>query len=468
MAAVARIALVATTLVGPLACYSPQQTGGASEALAIYQRSVRTDGAPQFRGRAGAGGPGTAEGGVHAPLTVEVAIGLAKKNSARLGELDARAAAAEAAVLAAGQRNNPELRATNVRVGRAIDRREDPLVIPRLRFYPERPGEIAAREAEARAVAGEARAAARAEESAIEGEIRWLFEDALVLDAEIAASERAAATRDKLAAQTGDGLRSATSTAVDADLATLYAIEAGARVAELRSRRTLLIAALLDRIGRGSGTKLELAGEVGAWPPPPLPSEQVLIAAALKQSPRIVGSAARIDAANARLHLEEGRRWPWFNFAEVGYEIQPATNNVPLFTVGGGIEVPLFHMNGGAVRQAEASRSAARQGLEAEVEGIVRDVRLRLREAEAAAALVTELRAASLPVLERAQTETARALEAGAIDTIRALTVEERRNLVELELFKLVRRYRTAVGELRRAIGGPLPSPSGIRGRAEP
>jgi cobalt-zinc-cadmium efflux system outer membrane protein len=345
-----------------------------------------------------------------------------------------------------------------VRLARAIDTGNDLSVTPRIRLSPERPGEISARQGEARAASREARVQVRAEELAVEAEIRWFFDDILLVDAELAASERVAATRRKLASQTREQLATATTTAVDASLADLYAIESEAQVAERRSRRSVLVAALLDRIGRASGVKLQLSGEPAAWPPPPLPSEQTLIEAALRESPRVAGSATRIDGASARVQLEQTRRWPWLRFVDIGYEFGPSNTNVPLWTVGAGVELPIFHANGDAVRTAEATKTAARRLLEAEVETIVREVRARLREANAAAALVTEFRNAALPALEQASIETARALESGGINALRALSVDERRSHIEVELLKLVRQYRTAVDALRRAVGGPLPS----------
>ncbi len=457
MASLTRMAINSVLLLGAAGCYSPRQTRGESEALAIYHQSVQPDQTLRFHGRASTPLPRPAPGVAGAPLTVDAAIALAKRNSARLTAIDARIAAADAAIDAAGQRANPALHVSNVKVARAIDNGQFPSMVPRLRFSPERPGEIPAREAEARAASQEARAEARIEERAIEAEVRWLFDDVVLLDAEIAAAERAAATRRRLASQTRERLASATATSVDVSLADLHAIDADARVAERRSRRALVVAELLDRIGRPPGTQLELLGDPMAWPPPPLPSEQVLIETALKSSPRIAGAAARIDGASARVDLERTRRWPWLRFVDVGYEIDPTpTTNVPLWTLGAGVELPIFSANGGAIRQAEASRAAAEHRFEAEVETIVRDVRARLREANSAATMVTELRSTALPLLENASIETARALESGSIDLLRALTIDERRAHVELKLLDFVRRYRSAVDALRRAVGGPL------------
>lgn len=457
MVALTRSVVFATSLLFMSACWSPPETRGVDEALAIYRRGARAGESLEGHRLAAAPEARRATADVSdRPLTVDGAIELAKRNSARLAELSRRVAAADAAVEAAGQRSNPDLRVTNVRLARTIDRGEDPRAAPRLRFTPERPGELAAREAEARAAGRSARAEVRAEELAIEAEVRWFFDDIVLLDVEIAAAERMAEARRKIAAQTREQLATATTTAVDVSLADLHVVDSASHVAERRSRRALLVEALLDRIGRPPGARLELEGNPSAWPPAPLPSEQELMETALERSSRVVDAAARIDGANARLHREQTQRWPWFRFVEVGYEFERSDTNVPLWTVGAGIELPIFSANGGGIRQAEASRGAAKKQLEAEVERIVRDVRARLREANAAAALVTEYRKIALPALEQASTATDRALESGGIGTLRALTIEERRRHIEVELFRLVRQYRMAVDALRRAVGGPL------------
>ena len=93
-----------------------------------------------------------------------------------------------------------------------------------------------------------------------------------------------------------------------------------------------------------------------------------------------------------------------------------------------------------------------------EVELVAREVRLYLREAQAVRALVIELRARALPAAERAANARSRALEGRSASVIDALAVDAQRVKVELRLLGLVRRYRTAVSELRRAVGGRLPS----------
>ena len=85
-----------------------------------------------------------------------------------------------------------------------------------------------------------------------------------------------------------------------------------------------------------------------------------------------------------------------------------------------------------------------------------REVRDRLREARAAGALVEEFRARALPAAERAGVEVARALDSRKIDGLEALSLEERRDAARVKFLRLVRDYRTALAELRTAVGGPI------------
>jgi outer membrane protein TolC len=374
MAAVTRLLLGAATLSAITACGPPPETRGSAVALGIYRRSLRPDGSvvPAGSGAGPRAGSDAGEASHDAPLSVDAAVRMAMRSSASLGELSKRVIEAEAAVDAAGQRTNPDIRVTNVRVARAIEG-EPQAVTPRLRYSPERIGEISARQAEAHAKVREARAAVHAEQIAIEMEVRWLFDEIVLLDAEIAATERMAAAQRRRAEQAQDQVATSTVTAVDASLADLRAVEAEARTAERRSRRALALGELLDRMGLPAGAEPRLEGNAEVWPPTPLPSEQTLIESALDRSPVVAGAAAQIDGASARARLERTRRYPWFRFVEVGYELaprsivngQPLETTIPPLTVGAAVELPILSTNEGGVRRAEAAGDAAKRHLEA-------------------------------------------------------------------------------------------------------
>lgn len=458
-----RLAAGLTALAGLslTACFTPGRTAGPERAIAIY-REARGRGAP----RRAAGAAGASEAAPRA-LGVEEAVAMARERSARLGALEARAAMGAAEVEAADRYENPELRVSQLRLDQVAD--GAPEVRTAIRVTPSRPGEVDAEVAEARAVEAEARAEARAEALSLEADVRWLFDDILLLDAEIAAADAVASARQRLATKMRAGLAAAEVTAIDEAMAELAAAEAAQDSAEQRGRLQEARSALLDLTGLDPGAQVRLVGEpAAAWPPPELPPEEALIEAALRSRPEIKLAAARIDAADARGHIERAKRWPWLSFVELGYDFAPGIEGALGWTFQAGVELPIFDTNRGGVRVADAARAEAKRALSAEVELVVREVRGRLREARAAAALVTELQRRAVPAAERAAAAARRALEGREVDAIRALTIDERRVGVELRLLDLRRRYRTAIAELRRAVGGPLPvAPSGDR-RAPP
>lgn len=455
--------LPAALLPALVGCAAPLQAPGSERAIALYRESLGPKGALSFR-REEALRRGAARSAASPPdaaprvLTVDDAISLAKKNSARLAALESGAAAAEAGALAANRHKNPELRISQLRLDQFVE--GAPQARAALRFSPDRPGEIDADVAEARATQAEAQSGARAEVIAIESDVRWLFDDVALLDAEIAAAHAVAEARRSLAEQMKSRLAASEATAIDEAMAELSAVEAEADVAELRARRSEVLGALLDRIGLDPKATVEVVGEPPlAWPPADLPSEQALVEEALRRRPEVAIASARIDAADARIFAERSKRWPWLSFVELGYQFTPETRMTGLgWTLQAGVELPIFDTNRAGVAASEGARSASQRALAGEVEAVTREVRLYLREAEATRALVTELRARVLPASERAAHARRRALEGRTVDVIEALSVDAQRVKVELRLLGLIRRYRTAVSELRRAVGGRLPS----------
>jgi outer membrane protein, heavy metal efflux system len=329
-----------------------------------------------------------------------------------------------------------------------------PQVRTAVRIFPDRPGAIGADIADARAKHARALANLHAEELTIDAEVRWSFDDVLLLDAEIAASRAVAQTRQSLATQLQARLAISEATSLDEALADLSALEADADLALQEGRRREALGSLCDRIGIPPDTSVEIVGDPpNAWPPAELPSEQTLIEQALRRSPDVAIAAARIDAADARAFAERAKRFPWFSFLEVGYEFAPNTATGLGWTVQGGVDVPIFDTNRNGVVAANMAKIAAEHALVAEVEKVSRDVRTRVREVHIAAKLVTEYRDRALPAAEKAGKETQRALQGRTIDTVRALSVDERRAVVQLRLLRLIRRYRTAISELRRTSG---------------
>ncbi|WP_437947608.1 TolC family protein [Sorangium sp. So ce296] len=443
-------------------CYAPSSAPGVERAVALYRQDRARGGAhpaprggpalrPAARAAAGAA-PGT--------LTVDQAVAMARDNSPRLAELTALADAAEAAAAAESHHENPELRVSQLRLDEVLA--GEPRLAAGVRFRPARPGEIDAEVAAARAEEAAARAEAHAEVLAVEADIRWLFDDAILLEAEIAAADAVVAVRRAIAANAKTRVQAAAATALDEAKAELSAIEAEQDSVDHRARLRAVRGELLERVGLDPAAPVRLVGDpLAAWPPPALPSEDALIETALRNRLEVAAAAAQIDAADAQAFIERRKRWPWFSFLELGYEFSPGTERGLGWTFEAGIELPIFNSNRSATLAAETATRAARSGLAAQVRLVAREVRARLREVEAAATLVTELRARALPVAERAATAARRALEDRALPAVDALSTDEQRLEMEIKLLELLRRHRTALTELRRAVGGHLPAAPG-------
>lgn len=464
-----RGALLAPLCLALTGCYVPLQTAGSERAIALYREGHSRSGAlalrredsdsPGPKHAASAAGAPDAASAVDAELgalTADRAVAMAKDNSARLAALEAHAATAAAEVAATDQYPNPVLTLSNLHLDDMVDGK--PRVRTALKVPMPRPGEIAAKVAEARAAEATARAAALAEALAIEADVRWLFDNVLLLDAEIAAAEAVAGARRSLAARMKERLAAAETTTIDEAMVELAATLSEQDSVEWRTQRAQAKSELLDRLGLDPAADVHLVGDrTAAWPPPALPAEETLVETALRRRPEIQIAAARIDGADARVHIESANRVPWVSSVEVGYDFAPDVDAGLGWVFRVGVDLPIFNTNRAALGAATSARTAEKRALAAEVERVALEVRRCLREANAAEALVTEFRRRALPVAERAGADTKRALEDRGIDVIRALSVDEHRVLVDLRLLRLVRRYRTAVSELRRAVGGRLP-----------
>lgn len=442
------------------ACAAPARVEMPSDRAVALYREARADAVSRAR-EARAGQRDLAP----RALGADEAVALARQRSAALAEAKARVDTAAALVdaEAASAYRNPELRVSQLRLDQALD--DDARVSAGVRVRPPRPGEADAKVAVARAGEAEARGAARVEELALEADVRWRFDDVLLLDAEIAATEAVATTRRHLADQLKTRVDTSQATAIEEATAALSAVEAEADGAEARERRGVALAQLLERVGIDPGTPVRLVGEpLGSAPLAELPAEEMLVEAALKGRPEIGIAAARLDAAGAKGALARGERWPWFSFVQLGYEFERGTRDPLGWSFAAGLELPIFDTHRSAVLAADAEAAEAKRAFAAEVERIARDVRERLREVRAAGALLDGFRVHALPVAERAGVEAARALDSRQIDALRALSIDERRAAAQLKLLRLVRRYRSALDALRGAVGGPLPaSPVGAR-----
>ncbi|MBK8253948.1 MAG: TolC family protein [Polyangiaceae bacterium] len=436
-------------------CFQSTHSNAGDRAIAAYH-AYQTDKARSAENSSG-GQPVPAPN----PLTADLAVQLAKAASPRLAELKARLSAASAKVLAEGVLPNPELRVSQLRADQVAANQAHERTA--LRVFIPRPGEIDSKTAVARAAEAEADAALRAGQAEIEAEVRWLFDDVLLLESQLAASAAVAKTRLELSTRTHAKLQSSEATLLDDALAELSAVHAHQDEQELQADRKAALAALLVRIGADPNAEVNLQGDAKEWPPPALPSDQTLVETALRYRPEVHVAAAGIDAAFARAAAVRAKRYPWFTFLEVGYEVGP---NIPAgqgWTFQGGIDLPIFTIASSAVDAADSAQSAAQQNLTSQAVRIAGEVKLAAQKVRAAEALVTDLKTRALPVVDKAGQAVKRALETGEVDLLRALTVDERRAVMELRLIVATRNYRARLADLRRTVAGPIPRSSEVK-----
>ena len=426
-------------------CYSHPRTPAGSRAIAVYQETMRRAAKPE------------APVSVPATLTADQAVDIALRRSARVKAASARAAAVEATAEEEGQIDNPELRLQNVRLDQILDR--EPRVDVSLRFSPPRPGEVDAKVAQARAEGNEARAEANLEAHTQELEVRLLFSDVLLYDAEIEAADAASGSQRRLLGLIKARTERALSTWLDEISAELAARETEQDRAILKADRDIAFGALMDRLGLPEDAPVRLVGDARELALlPELPDEETAILLALKNRPEIAAVAARIDAAEASIYVEKAQRMPWLSFFEVGYTFAPRIPEGLGWSFGAGVELPLLSLNNGAVLRAEAERTAAKRALEAEVERVVLEVRARLREARVARDLVRAHAEGPAPAADRATAEAKKAIDAAQVDALQLEIIEERRLKVAMVKLDLLRRFYTAFVSLSLAVGGKLPA----------
>lgn len=411
--------------------------------MAVYQESIRRGAEPKE------------PVSIPATLTADQAVEMVLRRSTRVRAAEARAAAAEAVAEEEGQLDNPTLRIQNLRLDQVLDR--EPRVDVGLRFSPPRPGELDAKVAQARAEGGEARAEAALEAQIEEAEVRLLFSEALLFEAEIDAAGEAVASQWRLVELIRARTERGAATRLEEISAELEARETEQERELLKADRDIAFGALMDRLGLPDKAPVKLLGDTRELSVlPDLPDEEEAVVTALKSRPEIAAAAARIDAAEASIYVEKAARWPWLSFFEVGYTFAPRIPDGLAWSVGAAVELPLFSTNGGAILRAEADRTAAKRLLEAEVHRVVLEVRARHRECRVARDLVKAYSGGPIPAADRASAEAKKAIDAAQVDALLLESIEEKRAKVMMERVSLLRRFYTALAGLSAAIGGKV------------
>jgi len=187
-------------------------------------------------------------------------------------------------------------------------------------------------------------------------------------------------------------------------------------------------------------------------PPPKVPLEEALRELFLGHHSGLARRRGEYEVAEKELRLEISKQYPALHLGS-SYEREEGENR---FGLSFGIELPVFDRNQPAIARAHARREEVRSGFEAEVArglAAIETARARLVIRRERLALVEET---LLPAAEEARRAARQALEAGAIDTLRFLSVLRADRAARLEALAAKRAVYEAWLDLERACGAPL------------
>lgn len=427
---------------GQPACFRATHTEPAARALAVYStmRTKMVDVAHTPIPESG--------------LSESRAVELALENDAGLKALRAEFRVAEAEVENAGQLENPEIRVTQFRVRDLVE--GTPSIDLSLRAPIPRPGEMDALVAEAKAAAAVADADVATGSRRVASEVRLLYQELLLLDAETQAAHASVEIRTRLLDLVQKQAQSGITTKVDLAYAELALEQAHQEHMMLKAQRVSARIALLERLGLRTDIELTLdAPKIDPeQEPQPLGSMEDLIQEALKNRPALAAAAARIDLAAAVTYQERIKAWPWFSFVEIGYDVGPDPVEGTEWSFGLAVEIPLFSTNSGGIAVAEAEQHRVASEFDAEVEAVVRSVQKRYRQATEALNALTEASRGLRKAAEAAAMQLQAALVASRVDMVEVAMLEDRRLEAQRRLLKMVRRYYEARVELFDTVRG--------------
>lgn len=421
--------------------YSPQRSVATWREMQASRPAAAAEGGRADKASAPADG-----------LTAQQAYALALANNPELAVAEAEAEVAEAEIAAARQIENPELRLTNFRVDDAIAAR--PGMNLGLRAPIPRPGSVRAKVQGARLAADAAAGERDDARRQLRATIFRLYARIALLRADIEEVTKAAALRAERSKQIAARVDRAVATRVELSLAELSHAETEDEAARLRDELGRTEAELQRAIGPGAPRSFivdaaDLRGTDVAL------DDDALIDQALRARPELRTGQTRVGEARAAHYLARSEAWPWFKWAQVSYYVGPGST-AQAFGFGIALDVPLFSLNRGEIRAAQAlvrQRELEERAGVAMVAGEVSEARARV---ERASARVQDIEERLLPRVEAAAREAEAALAAGALDSLAAGEVEARR--VEARRMLLAAQFerRDAIIALEAAVGAPL------------
>jgi len=147
---------------------------------------------------------------------------------------------------------------------------------------------------------------------------------------------------------------------------------------------------------------------------------------AIAQLPSIRVARLAYARADAQLRAEYGRRMPWVQVLQVGWDSSPIAGRSS-WRVGGAVDVPIFTWNGGKLASARANLEKRRLDYARALTSALADAGMSLRRWKDLHARYERLVRETRPALEAAQRAAARAVTSGRQPELFLLDIEERK-----------------------------------------
>ena len=461
----ARLAILAILALGGAlgglpGCASepPAPLSPAQNAAALEARSLDDPGLQRFiAGALGRSSPAAARWGLArltlAALYYHPALDLAR----------AALAAAQAAVVTAGQRPNPTLSlaaafGTAAAAG-AIPAGAAPVTLgPVIDFLFETGDKREYRSAAARHRAAAARQDLRTATWQVRGRVRGALIDLWSAEGRLSLMHRRLALQDELVGLSADRLAAgaAASPEISRERVQRGQLALGLRDAEAAraDARARLASAVGVPLAALDGAALSFGALDHPAAPPDL-SAGGLRRRALTGRSDVAAALAQYEAAQSALQLAIAGRIPDVTLGP-GYEYDFGVNK---YLLGPSLSLPIFNRNEGPIAEAVAARQAAAArftALQAAILGAIDEAVADLVAADAAVASGDAL----LADARRREAELRQSFAAGRIDRPMLVTAGIARQTVELSRFEALVRQRQALGRLEDALQQPLLEPA--------
>lgn len=307
-----------------------------------------------------------------------------------------------------------------------------------------RPGEIGSREREAGARIEEARAAVLQSEWQLVGEVHAACVGLAAAEAAVRLNVEQARVAERTMTYFSDARRLGEVSALQARLAGVAQARILADQARLEVEVTQARQTLLGLLGLPPTTPFTLQdGERLLARPAPPADVALLVQEAVRRRPDLVVLAAQHEQAEARLRLEEARRFPRISIGS-----------------GIGIELPIFsRFNAPAVETASRAREAAHRRFDAAVHEARREIHAAAATLTQTDAYVARFEEQVIPAVDETLRLTQAAVKAGEFTAFEVLTTQGQALEAQTELLAARARRAEARVALDVAIGRIAPAP---------